>query len=452
MDNKEITINFKEGSFLGKIRSFFSSANINFVYIFIALLAVFLLVNKYPYMIIAVLGILTLISFIALCMNHKINIIGFKLNIFLFIIYFYFLLSFLVSEQSLTSFLNFNFLRYDGSFFFCYLPFFVFSIIFLNYRKALKIYFYFLFSTFVLFAVFGFIEYSNFLQSVMVKIDDYYVGLMFVALNNAHNATGSVYAIVSVFALSFFLKGNKKEKIAYGAVLALCFIALLITKSRGSLLAFLGGAVFVFLLSSKSVLKFLRNFFLMGVLIVPVILLTDTLDRIKMIFYAKDLSTLTRISLWEKAITLFKQSPVIGIGYGRYNDVLWHFDSLRLTGKPGIAAMYTQQNFAFNDTNAHSSYFHFLAETGIIGLVLILIFWISCFTIIFKAYRTSNNSFNLKAYLSVLGGILTLFLLSFTENYMTAPTVMFCISVVVALSIGLCWQERKENHSEETSL
>ena len=69
----------------------------------------------------------------------------------------------------------------------------------------------------------------------------------------------------------------------------------------------------------------------MGVLAVPIILLTDTLDRIKMIFYAKDLSTLTRLSLWDKAITLFKQSPIFGIGYRRYNDVQWNFDSLRLS-------------------------------------------------------------------------------------------------------------------------
>lgn len=444
MNNTETALRIKDISFQEKLKNFFRFLNTNYIYIFIALLAVFLLMNKYPYLIILVLGILTIISFIALCLNYKINKIGFKLNIFLGIIYIYFLLSFFISGQVLKSFTDFNFLRYEGSFFFCYLPFFIFSIIFLNYRKSLKIYFYSLFIIFVLFAVFGFIEYSVFLKSVMVKLDDYYVGLMFVALNNAHNATGSAYSIACVFSLSFFLKGNKKDKIAYGAILILCFIALFMTKSRGSLLAFLGGAVFVFLLSSKSVLKFLRNLFLLGALSIPVIFLTGTLDRIKMIFYAKDASALNRLSLWDKAITLFKQSPIFGIGYGRYNDVQWHFDSLRLTGKPGVFALYTQQNFTFNDTNAHSSYLHFLAETGIIGLILILVFWISCFVIIFKAYKASKNNFNAKVYLSVLGGIFTLFILSFTENYLTAPTVMFCMSAVAALAIGLTWQEKSE--------
>lgn len=447
MKAKETSVTLDRISFNERIKGFFRFLNTNFAYILVALLASFLLVNKYPYMIISVLGILTIVSFIALCLNFNINNNSFKICIFLLIIYFYFLLSFFISGQSLRSFTNFSFLRYDGSFFFCYLPFFIFTVIFLNYRKALKVYFHFLFVVFVLFAVFGFIEYSNFLSSITVRLDDYYVGLVFVALNNAHNATGSVYAIVSVFALSFFLKGDKKEKIAYGAIFLLCFIALLITKSRGSLLAFLAGALFVFLLSSESFLKFLRNVAFMGILAVPVILLTDTLDRIKMIFYAKDANTLTRLSLWDKAITLFKQSPIFGIGYGRYNDVQWHFDSLRLSGKPGILAFYTQQNFVYSDTNAHNSYLQFLAETGIVGLLLVIIFWITCFVMILRAYRNSKNTFNSKVYLSVLGGIFTLFFLSFTENYMTAPTVMFCISVVTSLSLGLIWQEQLEANS-----
>jgi len=40
-----------------------------------------------------------------------------------------------------------------------------------------------------------------------------------------------------------------------------------------------------------------------------------------------------------------------------------------------------------------------------------------------------------------LGGIAALFILSLTENYLSATTVMICISMVVSLSIGVTWQD-----------
>jgi len=159
--------------------------------------------------------------------------------------------------------------------------------------------------------------------------------------------------------------------------------------------------------------------------------------RVMQIFHIYDLSALTRFSLWDKAILLFKQSPIAGIGFARYNDVPWNFDRVPLSGNPGIFSMYTAGNYIFNDTNAHSSYLHFLAETGIIGLILVLAFWIFCFAIIYKAYRRSRDNFPRKVYLSVAGGIITLFMLSVTENYMTAPTVMLCLSMATSLAIGL---------------
>ena len=40
-----------------------------------------------------------------------------------------------------------------------------------------------------------------------------------------------------------------------------------------------------------------------------------------------------------------------------------------------------------------------------------------------------------------LGGIAILFILSLTENYLSATTVMICISMLVSSSIGVAWQD-----------
>jgi O-antigen ligase len=178
---------------------------------------------------------------------------------------------------------------------------------------------------------------------------------------------------------------------------------------------------------------------------VPLVFVTGTFQRITQIFYIYDLSALNRISLLEEALYLFKKSPIIGVGFGRYNDILyWGLEPVPLSGKPGLAALYTAQNYIFNNTNAHNSYLHFLAENGIIGLMLILAFWLLCFVLLIQAYRKTTDIFAKKIYLCASGGIITLFALAVTENYMTAPTVMLCLSVVVSLAIGLSGRERSK--------
>ncbi|MHB8280659.1 MAG: O-antigen ligase family protein [Candidatus Humimicrobiaceae bacterium] len=97
---------------------------------------------------------------------------------------------------------------------------------------------------------------------------------------------------------------------------------------------------------------------------------------------------------------------------------------------------------------AHNSYLQFIAETSVIGLGLLLFFWISCFVIIFKAFKRASSVFEEKIYLSSLASIVALSFLSFTENYFSATTIMICISLVISLSIGAAWEKREENKFE----
>ncbi|MCJ7804927.1 O-antigen ligase family protein, partial [Patescibacteria group bacterium] len=147
---------------------------------------------------------------------------------------------------------------------------------------------------------------------------------------------------------------------------------------------------------------------------------------------------------WEKAWYLFSQSPIFGIGYGRFNDVFnidsGIFDIGRLRGYPGIVSFYMKQSFYFDSSHAHNAYLQFLTETGIIGLGLILIFWTLCIVKILKAYNNTKENFTSKVLLSSLASIFVLLILSFFENYLSATTVMISISILVPISIGLYWE------------
>jgi O-antigen ligase len=266
-------------------------------------------------------------------------------------------------------------------------------------------------------------------------------GLMFNALNNAHNATGSVYSIVCIILLAFFLKEKKRIKYLYLFVFLLALVGLLITKSRGSYIGFAAGAVIVLWLFFRSWKKFGITIGAVIAVAIPAVYFSGIYSRIPGFFDFSGGTSGVRLRLWEKAWYLFGQSPIFGVGFARYNDI--GYENIRLTGLRQIVSIFIEPKFDFSSGHAHNSYLQFLAETGVVGLGLLLLFWILCYLRILKAYNQTKNDFSRKVFLAGLGIIGGLFALSLTENYFSATTVMMCISVFISLSLGLFWQEKQ---------
>lgn len=60
-------------------------------------------------------------------------------------------------------------------------------------------------------------------------------------------------------------------------------------------------------------------------------------------------------------------------------------------------------------------------------------FWILCFVKILKAYLNSENDFANKVYLSSVASIITLLVLAFSGNYLSATIVMIPLSMLKSL-------------------
>jgi len=432
-----------------KIFSFFTRNLFKrLIYFLVASSGLFLLVNEYPYF--GILSILILLFLGALFLFYKGSLTSVHLSVVgvLLVIYIYFILSYFISNQSLSSFMSYSFLRYDGNFFFAYIPFFALAIPYFDYEKVSRLYFNFIFFTFSLLSLAGIVGVLTKNYSRII-LDDKYDGPMLVGLNSAHNATGSVYALACIFALVFTLRSHKRHKIYYIIISLLCLIGLVMTQSRGSYAGFIVGALIVVWLHFRSILKLIIVTAAISAVSIPLLFLTKLHERFLQILDISNWTVGTRINLWKKALYLFKKSPIFGVGFGRFNDINYNINNSGYTlisldefvGVPKIFYTYHSTNFDFSSAHAHNSYLQFLAETGIIGLGLIIFFWILCYRIILRAYNHTNNEFSKKMYLSCLGSIIVLFAMSFTENYFSATTMMMCLSVITSLSLGLYWQE-----------
>jgi len=77
-----------------------------------------------------------------------------------------------------------------------------------------------------------------------------------------------------------------------------------------------------------------------------------------------------RIMLWDYALDMFYEKPVLGMGLGSYNI----YNYAQGTG---------QLQFA------HNQYLQFLAETGLIGCAVLLIIFICCVRLSFLAVKNA---------------------------------------------------------------
>ncbi len=436
---KSININFLKRIFL-----VFNNNLENYLLISLFFLPFFILINRFPFLAVINILVIFIISLTSFIKNKFINSYNLAFVLILFLIYADFILSYFFSNQTLKNFFSYQFLRYDGGFFFCYLPFFIFIVPFFSYKKVLLFFSNVLFFVFTIFSIVGFFEFLSGDYFLMVRVDDIYVGPMYIALNNSHNATGAVYCLVCIFLLVFFLFSDKYLKVTYGGMLMINFIALFLTKSRGSLIGFLFGSLIVLIVFSKSIIKFLKSLIILIAVLIPVVIFTNSFGRIMEIFRRTDLNSLTRLLLWDRAVYLFKQSPLIGVGFGRFNDVIWHYNIVPLQGKSGIIALFKEPVYIFHSGDAHNMYLHYLAETGLLGFFLVLSFWVFCLTFFIYNFIKEKNNFSKNIYLCCIGGIFALFFLSITQNYFANPTVMLCFSTFIALAAGLAWENDLE--------
>lgn len=194
---------------------------------------------------------------------------------------------------------------------------------------------------------------------------------LFYSWYSAHDAAGAIYTMGCLIPLAILIEGKVggRFKTYVWILLFGCLAGLALTYSRSGYLGLIAGALVLF------PLRQLRRTFKIGLLVgVPmiVILLSNSsfLARIDTITDPNWGTNANRFVVWRDALYDFTESPIIGIGFGRYNDMRRQFK-----GVPGLVYVATAGDIENSDSTAHNSYLHFMAEGGIVGLFVSMFIW-----------------------------------------------------------------------------
>ncbi|WP_372633796.1 O-antigen ligase family protein [Fodinibius sp.] len=325
------------------------------------------------------------------------------------------------------SLVEFGFYRRDGNFIISYAPLLILPLF--SYEFKLRQYF----RRFYLFAV---ILYGTlfFYHLLTANLGGGLNEVIFGGLFYAQNAAGGFLSILGSLGFAYcYHRRNKKEAF----LLFLILIILLATYSRGSILGLVLGIMgWYFAITG-------RFKTLLLLLFVPVLFTIGSL-MIGYPFYKSQLATTNHVQVelddevgqknanvmirlfynFPRAYHVFRQSPVLGTGVGSYDDQPFDFKEII----PGIRYN-AQPNKSHTDAHAHHSYLHILAEQGVVGLALFLVFWGSLFLYL-KRIKTQPV---IRDYLLI--AFFTIIFSSFTEHRITAPAQMLPFTISLGLLI-----------------
>jgi len=350
----------------------------------------------------------------------------------------YWTASYFWSVRDFHNFISVDFFRRDGSLLVSYVAFIGLLGWVLNSAQCLRFWTVFL-SLLTLIAIPGVMycvhlcPYSEVLERTGTVSFDPSLGTRLVlGWWEAHNSTGGVYALASILALTFLQSPQLRPKHKRSArfLLISCLSGLLFTFSRGGYLGFLVGAACV--LPLRKLGTTVRISLLVGVPLLLLGLMTSSLfsriDSITDPYYGTNAD---RLRIWGDALQDIESSPIIGIGFSRFND-----DAVQFRGMKGLYWVGVAGRIVNDDGHAHNSYLHFWAEGGIVGLWLTLrVWWCAWVEICFFESKLTKSRLRVlhKASKACLLGLLAL---SFTEHLLGKGSVPLVAMSLIGMTLA----------------
>lgn len=284
--------------------------------------------------------------------------------------------------------------------------------------------------------IFGFIfAFFAILQSFLSpnKIYGLYdtrIGASFGSFVNRHNFAAYIEMTIALPLGLIFTGAIKKDKrLLYITAIALMGVALLLSKSRGGLVAFLAELVLLVILTRKSssTKQFTLKVALAGLLIVGIIGGAifvggeSSLTRFAETATSKDITT-DRGHIWKVTLSAITHNMPFGAGLGAFG----------VTYTP-----YDEYNGLERVEQAHNDYLQVLSDAGIVGLIIGIFFLVTLARTGIRSTRT-KNTFRRGVAIGALSGCFAILVHSIFDFvlHVTAISVLFLTLLALVVSSG----------------
>jgi len=225
--------------------------------------------------------------------------------------------------------------------------------------------------------------------------------------------------------LGFLMTGYKGGQLFLLTYLSLVMLgALILSVSRGSWFGLLTGMTLMMLnLLTSRRFKHKKSLLLLTVvasaLIFIVLNSTPVVERIRTIVEREEMTIYDRMTAWEGVIDMIEDHPLLGIGPGTFGIAFVQYQP------PGLSSYFNM---------AHNDYLHFISETGLLLIPVMIWMVIVFFRKSFKKLKTRSRLIR-GITLGAMSGITAILVHSISDFNLHIPANAMLFTVLGALAI-----------------
>lgn len=238
-----------------------------------------------------------------------------------------------------------------------------------------------------------------------------------ILLSNVINLTSSLgYTGMTVFFISialitsmlFMIKFKSPAwKIILSLLLFISIIIIILSNSRGGILAALISILFILWKLNKSLL--LKTFTIVTIIIFFLFISFPTLAELVNIYLRWE-TVSDREVYWTMGLEIIKDHPLFGLGADLFDKFFFNY------APSSTLSLFNSDIIQLGKPHPHNFFLYFTAENGILGLVTAILFFVTFFKIAFRTMKLTKNDYDYYVLTVAITGIgLAIFLRSFIE-------------------------------------